>query len=87
MQVKRETIKSIVETLQTMREFVIDLPTEDVQAFKQRVSQLRSWLSLEGRCKYKVIKEKDGITSLHCIVGTGQPLEIEHYGIKEVESL
>lgn len=84
---KKESYKTIVDLLDKTKEFIIDLPTTGVKDFKTRVSQMRHYLGHEGRCSYKTISEKDGITSLHITVGGGKALDFEHYGIREVEDL
>lgn len=84
---QRASYKSIVEMINATKEIIIDLPSDRVPAFKAKVSQMRHYIGHEGRCRYKVIKEQDGVTSLHIIVGEGKSLDIEHYGIREVDGL
>ncbi len=84
---QKASLLSIIQNLQATKELIITLKSAEVKEFKNKLSQLKHWIGIKDRLNYKLIKEEGEFSTLHLILGDGEELEVEHYGIEEVEKL
>lgn len=86
MELKTESIASMLSTLVMMREFIITLPSSEVKGFKRKMSQIKHYNpDIEDRLSIRQVSEEGGVATLHCVLGKGK--EVTYYEIKEVKDL
>lgn len=79
--------KALLDQVVKLRELMITMPSKNVKGFKQKMSTLKHYAGVEARLTMKTVKDEEGITTLHLILGDGIGMDVEYYEIKEVESL
>lgn len=85
MKLKTVAITDILDKLESVGELIVTLPTKDVEHFRRKLAQAKTYRNMPKRNKVTCISEVGDVATLHIIYGDGMVVEL--YEMKEPESL